>query len=80
VNVVVFFEVSRLIPKAHQWPNFGHCCFGHVVVIRRCDMIFWEFYHKKGIRRAFHLRAVWVVKKTSSNIFLENKRKLYHVK
>jgi hypothetical protein len=35
-----------LTPKAHQWPNFGHCWFGHVVVIRRCDMIFWEYYGK----------------------------------
>jgi hypothetical protein len=37
---------SILTPKALQWPNFGHNCFGHVVVIRRCDMIFWEFYGK----------------------------------
>jgi hypothetical protein len=34
---------SNLIPKALQWPNFGHCYFGQVHVIRRCDMIFWEF-------------------------------------
>jgi hypothetical protein len=36
---------KKLTPKAHQWPNFDHCCFGHVAVIR-CDMIFWEFYGK----------------------------------
>jgi hypothetical protein len=23
---------------------FGLCYFGHVAVIRRCNMIFWEFY------------------------------------
>jgi hypothetical protein len=36
--------------------------FGHVVVIRRCDMIFWEFYSKQGIRRAFYEvkeRKIW---------------------
>jgi hypothetical protein len=38
--------LSTLIPKALQWPNFGHCCFGQVLVIRRCDMIFGEFYGK----------------------------------
>jgi hypothetical protein len=37
-------NTHSLAPKALQWPNFGHCCFGHVLVIRRCDMIFWEFY------------------------------------
>jgi hypothetical protein len=35
-----------LIPKALQWPNFGQCCFKQVPVIRRCDVIFWEFYGK----------------------------------
>jgi hypothetical protein len=37
-------EKMALTPKALQWPNFGHCCFGQVLVRRRCDMIFWEFY------------------------------------
>jgi hypothetical protein len=31
-------------------------------------------------RNSFHLRAVWVAQKTSLNIFLKNKRKLYHVR
>jgi hypothetical protein len=39
-------DYINLIPKAHQWPNFGHCYFGHIAVIRRCDTIFWEFYGK----------------------------------
>jgi hypothetical protein len=26
--------------------------FGHVAVIRKCDMSFWEFYSTEGIRRA----------------------------
>jgi hypothetical protein len=42
-----------LTPKALQTPSFGHHCFGHVAVISRCDMIFWEFDGKEGIRRAF---------------------------
>jgi hypothetical protein len=33
-------------PKALQWPYFGHCYFRHAAMIRRCDMIFWEFYSK----------------------------------
>jgi hypothetical protein len=31
-------------------------------MIRRCDMIFWEFYIKQGIRRAFREakeRKIW---------------------
>jgi hypothetical protein len=35
-----------LTPKALHWANFGHCYFRHVIVIRRCGMIFWEFYDK----------------------------------
>jgi hypothetical protein len=35
---------SKLIGKVLQRPNFGICYFGHVVVIRRSDMIFSEFY------------------------------------
>jgi hypothetical protein len=31
-------------------------------------------------RNSFHLRTVRAAQKTSSNIFLENKRKLYHVR
>jgi hypothetical protein len=31
-------------------------------------------------RHSFHLRAIWATQKTPSNIFLENKRKLYHVR
>jgi hypothetical protein len=38
--------ILYLTPKALQGPNFGHCYFGQVLVIRRCDMIFWEFYGK----------------------------------
>jgi hypothetical protein len=38
--------LSGLTIKALQWPNFGHCCFGQVHVIRRCDIIFGEFYGK----------------------------------
>jgi hypothetical protein len=76
---------------------------GHVGVIRRCDMIFWEFYGRWRIRRAFceskeckiwtfivgvmvirrilfYLKAVRAVQKTSSNIFLKNKRKLCHIR
>jgi hypothetical protein len=37
---------ASLTPKVLQRPNFGLCCFGHVAVIRRCDMIFWKFYGK----------------------------------
>jgi hypothetical protein len=40
----------------------GLCCFGQVPVIRRCDMSFWEFYGKYGIRRAFREakeRKIW---------------------
>jgi hypothetical protein len=40
----------------------GLCCFGPVPMIRRCDMILWEFYGKKGIRRAFREakeRKIW---------------------
>jgi hypothetical protein len=35
---------------------------GHVAVIRRCDMIFGEFYGRWGIRRAFceaKERKIW---------------------
>jgi hypothetical protein len=39
-------HIQPLTPKALQWPNFSHCCFGHVAMIRRCDMTFWEFYGK----------------------------------
>jgi hypothetical protein len=31
---------TTLTPKALQWPNFGHFYFGHVAVIKICDMIF----------------------------------------
>jgi hypothetical protein len=44
-----FFQKSKygyLTPKVLQRSNFGFCCFGHVAMIRRCDMIFWEFYGK----------------------------------
>jgi hypothetical protein len=40
----------------------GICCFGQVPVIRRCGMIFWEFYGKLGIIRAFReakKRKIW---------------------
>jgi hypothetical protein len=33
-------------PKVLQRPNFGLCCFGHLAMIRRCELIFWEFYGK----------------------------------
>ena len=52
-----------LIPEAQQWLNFSHCCFGHVGVRRRCDMSFWKFYGKWGIKRAFHEakeHKVWI--------------------
>jgi hypothetical protein len=55
-------DSTFLILKAHRWPNFVHCCFGHVDVIRRCGMIFWEFYGKYGIIRAFceaKERKIW---------------------
>jgi archaellum biogenesis protein FlaJ (TadC family) len=42
---MAFYVLSTLTPKALHWPNFGHCCFGQVPIIR-CDMIFWEFYGK----------------------------------
>jgi hypothetical protein len=44
-----FFIIGNIFllnTKVLQRPNFGLCCFGHVAVIRRCDMIFWEFYGK----------------------------------
>jgi hypothetical protein len=42
------YTTSRgiLTPKALWWPKNGLCCFGQVLMIRRCDMIFWEFYGK----------------------------------
>jgi hypothetical protein len=42
----IWSRFLSLTPKAQQWPNLGHCYFGHVVVIRRCNMIFREFYGK----------------------------------
>jgi hypothetical protein len=39
-------ELPKLTPKALWWPKNGLCCFGQVPVIRRCDMIFWEFSGK----------------------------------
>jgi hypothetical protein len=33
-----------LNPLSHERPNFGLSCFGHVAVIRRCDMNFWDFH------------------------------------
>jgi hypothetical protein len=40
------FLLQKLTAKALQWPNFGHCYFGHVAVIKRCDMSSWESYNK----------------------------------
>jgi hypothetical protein len=31
-------------------------------------------------RNSFHLRAVWAAQKNSSNNFLENKIKFYHIR
>jgi hypothetical protein len=39
--------------KAHQWPNFGHCCFGHVAIINRCNMIFGNFMVGRKLERLF---------------------------
>jgi hypothetical protein len=39
---MIFMGPFEVLP----WPNFGHCCFGHVAVLRRYDMIFWKFYDK----------------------------------
>jgi hypothetical protein len=43
---VLYLSLERLTPKALWRPNFGRCCFGQVLVKRRCDRIFWEFYGK----------------------------------
>jgi hypothetical protein len=50
---IAYNYILYITTTSHQWPNFGHCCFGHVAVLKRCDIIFWEFYVKYGIRRAF---------------------------
>jgi hypothetical protein len=50
--------------------------------------LFWWIRDSKGFpcwsygdqRNSFHLRVGWATQKTSSNFFLENKRKLYHVR
>jgi serine/threonine protein kinase len=31
-----FEDYARLTPKVLQWPKFGHCCFGHLSIRRRC--------------------------------------------
>jgi hypothetical protein len=77
--------------------------FGYTTTIPICHWIFWNFFGRWEIQRAFqqaitreildfycrnygdqrnsfHLRAVRAAQKTSSNIFLGNKRKLYHVR
>jgi hypothetical protein len=45
----MFYICNSLTSKALQWPNLAHCCFGHVVVIRRCDMFFGEFYIRREL-------------------------------
>jgi hypothetical protein len=42
-----------LTPKVPRGQILAFAGFGHVPMIRRCDMIFWEFYSREGIRRAF---------------------------
>jgi hypothetical protein len=39
-------DLKNLTPKALWWPKNGLCCFGQDPIIRRCDMIFGEFYGK----------------------------------
>jgi hypothetical protein len=42
-----FGPKSSLTPKAlSKMAKNGLCCFGQVLVIKKCDMIFWEFYGK----------------------------------
>jgi hypothetical protein len=45
-KILVICHFFKLTPKVLQRPNFGLCYFGHVAVIRGCDIIFWEFYGK----------------------------------
>jgi hypothetical protein len=47
------FKHTNLTPKVLQWPNFGHCYFGHVAVIRRCDMIFGNFMVSRKLKGLF---------------------------
>jgi hypothetical protein len=44
VFILTALDGYTLTPRALQGPNFGRCCFGQVFVVRKCDMIFWEFY------------------------------------
>jgi hypothetical protein len=43
-----------LTPKVLRGQILAFAVFRHVAVIRRCDMIFGEFYTRLGIRRAFY--------------------------
>jgi hypothetical protein len=43
---IKFYLYPRLTPKVLRGQILGFAILGHVVVIRRCDMIFWEFYGK----------------------------------
>jgi hypothetical protein len=36
-------KITKLTPKVLRRQILAFALFGHVVVIRRCDMIFWEF-------------------------------------
>jgi hypothetical protein len=37
---------STLTPKVLRSQILAFALFGHVFMIRRCDMIFWEFYSR----------------------------------
>jgi hypothetical protein len=37
-------RLQHLTPKVMRGQILAFALFGHVVVIRRCDVIFWEFY------------------------------------
>jgi hypothetical protein len=36
----------HLTPKVLRGQILAFAVFGHVAVIRRCDMIFWEFHSR----------------------------------
>jgi hypothetical protein len=51
-----------LIPTVLRGQILVFAGFGHVAIIRRCDMIFGEFYSRLGIRSAFYEakeRKIW---------------------
>jgi hypothetical protein len=46
VKKAQFFISNAITPKVLRGQILAFVGFGHIAVIRRCDMIFWEIYSR----------------------------------